>query len=228
MQPLARFRHGRRDSLLRHHGAAAAGRAGARLRARADAARARLVDRGARAARGRRGARLRLRDDPPPARRTPGTADRFLAARPRPSRPISSKAAARRTSPRFRKYLHSDPEKAQALLDWLEQIMTRYLHCQIAAGAQVVQLFDSWGGELNPADWERFCAPGLRRIIDTIDVPVIFFGRPRAARRRRERVRRRLEPEPRRGPQARAGAGQPRSGRSCSTRPRRSRGARAR
>ncbi len=77
----------------------------------------------------------------------------------------------------FRKMLHADPKGAQALLDWLEQIMTRYLQCQVEAGAQTIQLFDSWGGELSAIDFERFCAPGIRRIVESIDVPVIFFGR---------------------------------------------------
>ena len=77
----------------------------------------------------------------------------------------------------FRKLLHADPARAQALLDWLEQLMTNYLRLQVEAGAQVVQLFDSWGGELGHEDFERFCAPGIRRIVASLDVPVIFFGR---------------------------------------------------
>jgi uroporphyrinogen decarboxylase len=80
----------------------------------------------------------------------------------------------------FRKLLHAEPAAAQALLDRLEAITTRYLERQVEAGAQAVQLFDSWGGELSAADFDAFCAPGLRRIVAALqarDVPVIFFAR---------------------------------------------------
>ncbi|MDH3592390.1 MAG: uroporphyrinogen decarboxylase, partial [Planctomycetota bacterium] len=79
----------------------------------------------------------------------------------------------------FRKLLHAEPARAHALLDWLEELMLRYLTLQVDAGAQAVQLFDSWGGELSARDFETFCAPGLRRIVAALKerVPVIFFGR---------------------------------------------------
>ena len=80
----------------------------------------------------------------------------------------------------FRRLLHAAPDRAEALLDWLEKLMLRYLTRQVEAGAQVVQLFDSWGGELSVADFERFCAPGLRRIVAKLlglGVPVIYFAR---------------------------------------------------
>ena len=77
----------------------------------------------------------------------------------------------------LRRLVHADPAKAQALLDWLEQVTLRYLQSQVEAGVQAVQLFDSWGGDWGPAEFERFCAPGLRRIVEALDVPVIFFGR---------------------------------------------------
>jgi uroporphyrinogen decarboxylase len=80
----------------------------------------------------------------------------------------------------FRRLLHAAPDRAQALLDWLEKLMGRYLTRQVEAGAQAVQLFDSWGGELGPADFERFCAPGLRRLVAKLrglKVPVIYFAR---------------------------------------------------
>ena len=80
----------------------------------------------------------------------------------------------------LRRLMHADPGRAQALLDWLEQVTLRYLLNQVDAGVQAIQLFDSWGGELGPVEFEKFCAPGLRRIVAAIrerDVPVIFFGR---------------------------------------------------
>jgi len=80
----------------------------------------------------------------------------------------------------LRRLLHEEPTRAQGLLDSLEALTLRYLLNQIDAGAQAVQLFDSWGGELSPRDFETFCAPGLRRMVTELkarDVPVIFFGR---------------------------------------------------
>jgi len=80
----------------------------------------------------------------------------------------------------FRKLLHAAPERARGLLARLEQLVRIYLELQVEAGAQAVQLFDSWGGELGPKDFEEFCAPGLRRIVSALKargVPVIYFAR---------------------------------------------------
>ncbi|MFI5403774.1 MAG: uroporphyrinogen decarboxylase [Planctomycetota bacterium] len=80
----------------------------------------------------------------------------------------------------FRRLLHAAPDRAQLLLDWLEKLMERYLTRQVEAGAQAVQLFDSWGGELSLRDFERFCAPGLVRLVAKLrglGVPVIYFAR---------------------------------------------------
>jgi len=80
----------------------------------------------------------------------------------------------------FRKLLHVAPGQAHTLLAWLEGLTLRYLRRQVEAGAQAVQIFDSWGGELSSHDFETFCAPGLRRIVAALremGVPVIFFAR---------------------------------------------------
>jgi uroporphyrinogen decarboxylase len=79
----------------------------------------------------------------------------------------------------FRRLLHERPDAARGLLDWLEDLTLRYLKLQIEAGAQAVQIFDSWGGELSPTDFETFCAPGLRRMVAALrdEVPVIYFAR---------------------------------------------------
>jgi len=80
----------------------------------------------------------------------------------------------------FRKLLHAEPARARALLEWLEELMLRYLTLQVEAGAQAVQLFDSWGGELSRRDFDELCAPGLRRIVASLQakgVPVIYFAR---------------------------------------------------
>ena len=80
----------------------------------------------------------------------------------------------------FRRLLHTSPERAQALLDRLEALILRYLTRQVEAGVQVVQLFDSWGGELSVRDFARFCEPSLRRMVSNLKglgVPVIYFAR---------------------------------------------------
>src|SRR5436305_12325508 len=55
---------------------------------------------------------------------------------------------------------------------------TVYLNSQAAAGAQVLQLFDSWVGTLSPDDYRRFVQPHMRRLIAGLDpdTPVIHFG----------------------------------------------------
>jgi uroporphyrinogen decarboxylase len=80
----------------------------------------------------------------------------------------------------LRRLMHAAPARAQGLLDWLERLVLRYLTRQVEAGAQAVQLFDSWGGELSVADFARFCEPGLRRMVAALrglGVPVIYFAR---------------------------------------------------
>jgi uroporphyrinogen decarboxylase len=51
-----------------------------------------------------------------------------------------------------------------------------YVAAQARAGADVVQLFDSWVGALSPADYEEFVAPWSTRILAAVDVPTIHFG----------------------------------------------------
>ena len=60
----------------------------------------------------------------------------------------------------------------------LARSVTRYLNAQIAAGAQAVQLFDSWVGCLGPDDYRRYVLPYTRAIIDGIapGVPVLNFA----------------------------------------------------
>jgi uroporphyrinogen decarboxylase len=60
----------------------------------------------------------------------------------------------------------------------LSRAVARYLAAQIAAGAQIVQLFDSWVGCLGPADYRRYVLPYTKAVIDALpsDVPVIHFA----------------------------------------------------
>ena len=71
-----------------------------------------------------------------------------------------------------------DPGAWNALMGRLARAITRYLNAQIEAGAQAVQLFDSWVGCLGPDDYRRYVLPHTRAIIRgvTPGVPVIHFA----------------------------------------------------
>ena len=60
----------------------------------------------------------------------------------------------------------------------LARVTADYLNMQIAAGADIVQLFDSWVGSLGPDDYRRFVLPHTAAVIAAIHavVPVIHFG----------------------------------------------------
>jgi uroporphyrinogen decarboxylase len=74
-------------------------------------------------------------------------------------------------------FMYREPEAWNALLEKLSSVIVRYLKAQIAAGAQVVQLFDSWVGALSPTDYDRYVAPHVRRIFDEVtEAPTIHFG----------------------------------------------------
>jgi uroporphyrinogen decarboxylase len=75
-------------------------------------------------------------------------------------------------------FMYTQPAAWHALMARLSRNLTRYLNGQIAAGAQAVQLFDSWVGNLSPADYRTFVLPYSRAIIANITpgVPVIHFG----------------------------------------------------
>ncbi|MBX7191804.1 MAG: uroporphyrinogen decarboxylase [Sandaracinaceae bacterium] len=83
-----------------------------------------------------------------------------------------------------REYLHtktlmfSDPGAWNALMTKIADAVSRYLLAQIDAGAECLQLFDSWVGALGPADYVRFVQPHMKRIFDAVGdrVPVIHFG----------------------------------------------------
>lgn len=70
------------------------------------------------------------------------------------------------------------PETLSRLLDKLAETVTLYLNAQIEAGAQVVQLFDTWGGILPQEEYRRFVLPAHRKIFDALnrkDVGVILY-----------------------------------------------------
>ncbi len=78
-----------------------------------------------------------------------------------------------------KRLLFEQPRLAHALFEKLTQTIIPYLQMQVAAGARLVQIFDSWGGELSPRDFQSFSLPYLTRIVSALrstGVPVILFG----------------------------------------------------
>lgn len=74
-------------------------------------------------------------------------------------------------------FMYREPEAWHALMERLSTMVAIYLRAQVTAGAEVVQVFDSWVGGLGPADYLEFVQPHMRRIFATLpDVPSIHFG----------------------------------------------------
>jgi uroporphyrinogen decarboxylase len=79
-------------------------------------------------------------------------------------------------------FMYREPDAWHDLMDRLSTMIVAYLRAQVGAGAQVVQLFDSWVGGLGPADYAAFVQPHVRRIFEGLDgVPSIHFGTGTAA-----------------------------------------------
>jgi uroporphyrinogen decarboxylase len=75
--------------------------------------------------------------------------------------------------------MYSAPEVFRALMERLSVVLGDYLVAQIHAGAQAVQVFDSWVGALSPADYETFVLPYSQKVLksaEALNVPVIHFG----------------------------------------------------
>jgi len=74
-------------------------------------------------------------------------------------------------------FMYAEPAAWHELMRRLSTMVAAYLRAQIDAGAEVVQVFDSWVGGLGPADYEAFVQPHVRAIFDGLtDVPSIHFG----------------------------------------------------
>jgi len=79
---------------------------------------------------------------------------------------------------RAKRWMLQSPDSWDELLGRIARATVRYLNAQIDAGAQVVQLFDSWVGCLSPADYRRSVLPHSRAVIENLrpGVPVIHFA----------------------------------------------------
>jgi uroporphyrinogen decarboxylase len=79
----------------------------------------------------------------------------------------------------LQRLLHTDSATALALIDKLTEVAIDYLSMQVSAGAQALQLFDTWIGSLSLPDFESIALPRLQRIfshLSTLGVPTIYYA----------------------------------------------------
>lgn len=92
-----------------------------------------------------------------------------------------------KTFEKAKRWIFDYPEESKVLLNRLASVCVEFLCAQIYAGAQVLQVFDSWAGELTPHDFRTFALPYLRKIAvevrdsiacaSTVAPPMILFAR---------------------------------------------------
>jgi len=83
-----------------------------------------------------------------------------------------------REYPRTKALMYGEPELWHRLMDKLTEVVIRYLRAQVTAGAEAVQLFDSWLGLLGPPAYETYVLPYTRRIFAELHgaAPTIHFS----------------------------------------------------
>ncbi|MFT7589580.1 MAG: uroporphyrinogen decarboxylase, partial [Limisphaerales bacterium] len=83
-----------------------------------------------------------------------------------------------KTFSKARAMLYREPEASKRLLDMITESTIAYLKAKVAAGVDIIQVFDSWAGILSPDAYKEFALPGLKKIAESItDVPVILFAK---------------------------------------------------
>jgi uroporphyrinogen decarboxylase len=82
-----------------------------------------------------------------------------------------------KTWDKAKQFAYTEPMLAHALLQKITTITIDYLKGQVRAGADTVQVFDSWAGSLSPADFKQFAQPYLLQIAEALqsEAPVILF-----------------------------------------------------
>jgi uroporphyrinogen decarboxylase len=77
-----------------------------------------------------------------------------------------------------KRLMYTDPGAWHALMSRIARALSRYLNAQVDAGAQAVQIFDSWVGALSPDDYREYVLPHTREVVEGVKagVPVIHFG----------------------------------------------------
>jgi uroporphyrinogen decarboxylase len=78
----------------------------------------------------------------------------------------------------IKRMMYTAPDVYGALMEKITAMDAAYLNAQVKAGAQAIQIFDTWGGILSPADYERYVLPYTRKLVASLagtGVPVIHF-----------------------------------------------------
>ena len=78
----------------------------------------------------------------------------------------------------IKRMMYAAPEVYHALLEKVTMMSMEYLNAQIKAGAQVIQIFDTWGGVLSPTDYAKYVLPYTTKLINGLnrmDTPIIHF-----------------------------------------------------
>lgn len=84
-----------------------------------------------------------------------------------------------RSYARVKSVMYSDPQTWNGLMERLSELLASYLLAQVEAGAQAVQVFDSWVGALSPQDYRDYVQPHSSHLLQRVQaggVPVIHFG----------------------------------------------------
>jgi len=80
----------------------------------------------------------------------------------------------------IKKFIYNQPDTAHLLLDKIAVAVADYLSAKIEAGADAIQIFDTWGGILSPVDFDEFSLNYITKVISNIkrkDQPVIVFAK---------------------------------------------------
>ena len=79
---------------------------------------------------------------------------------------------------RTKAMMYTEPDAWHRLMTKIAESLIGYLNAQIAAGAQALQLFDSWVGCLSPQDFKKYVLPYSRQVVQGLapGTPVIYFG----------------------------------------------------
>ncbi len=76
-----------------------------------------------------------------------------------------------------KRWLFREPESFSKLIDVITEATIAYLKCQVEAGVDAIQLFDSWANALAIHEFREFSLKPMRRIIEALDIPAILFCR---------------------------------------------------
>ncbi|BDD08587.1 uroporphyrinogen decarboxylase [Fulvitalea axinellae] len=87
--------------------------------------------------------------------------------------------AGSKTFSKAKRMLYTEPTLSHKLLDMITESTIKYLHAQVDAGADMVQIFDSWAGILSPEQFNTFALPYISKICDALmpRVPVTVFAK---------------------------------------------------